>query len=162
MMPRVSQAVAAETRRKIINVSFEIAMSEGFDKLTFSTIAKKAGISRSGINAHFKLKADLVNVLTPMFAEVIERPLIFTSPDAFFTSWVYAIHHEPEFIKAVKHAGAIISPQAGVKGLFARIDGDPVETERCIYMSIGYAVVHLSSTEKPVEECHPDTAALPV
>ena len=72
-MPRVSQAVAAETRRKIINVSFEIAMNEGFDKLTFGTIAKKAGITRSGINAHFKLKADLIDVLTPMFAEVIEK-----------------------------------------------------------------------------------------
>ncbi|MGF1756466.1 TetR family transcriptional regulator [Photobacterium sagamiensis] len=162
MMPRVSQAVAAETRRKIINFSFEVAMNDGLDKLTFSTIAKKVGIARSGINAHFKLKADLVNVLTPMFAEVIERPLIFTSPDAFFTSWVYAIHHEPEFIKAVKHADAIISPQTGVKGLFAKIDGEPAKIERCIYMSLGYAVVHLSKPGLPAEELQPDDAVVAV
>ncbi|MCG7584923.1 TetR/AcrR family transcriptional regulator [Photobacterium sp. OFAV2-7] len=157
-MPRVSQAVAAETRRKIVNVSFDIAMNEGFDKLTFGTIAKKAGITRSGINAHFKLKADLIDELTPMFAEIIEKPLIFSSPDAFFTSWVYAIHHEPEFVKAISHAGAIISPRSGVKGLFERIAGEPADVERCIYMSIGYAVVHLSNNddatpeEQPIEE----------
>ncbi|MGR5150049.1 TetR/AcrR family transcriptional regulator [Photobacterium alginatilyticum] len=156
-MPRVSQAVAAETRRRIINVSFDIAMNEGFDKLTFGTIAKRAGITRSGINAHFKLKADLVDVLTPMFAEVIEKPLIFSSPDAFFTSWVYAIHHESEFVKAISHAGAIISPRSGVKGLFERIAGEPADVERCIYMSIGYAVVHLtgngdSQSETEAEE----------
>ncbi|WP_299018303.1 TetR/AcrR family transcriptional regulator [uncultured Photobacterium sp.] len=146
-MPRVSQAVAAETRRKIINVSFEIAMNEGFEKLTFGTIAKKVGITRSGINAHFKLKADLITELKPMFIEIIKRPLIFTSSDAFFTSWVYAIHHEAEFIKALKHAGPIISPSQEAKGLFDQIVGDETDIDRCIYMSIGYAVVHLSQEE---------------
>ncbi|PSW10306.1 TetR/AcrR family transcriptional regulator [Photobacterium rosenbergii] len=146
-MPRVSQAVAAETRRKIINVSFEIAMNEGFEKLTFGTIAKKAGITRSGINAHFKHKADLIDVLIPMFVEIIDKPLIYTSPDAFFTSWVYAIHHDQDFVKAISHSGAIISPQRGVKGLFEKIAGDPAEVERCIYMSIGYAVVNLAENE---------------
>lgn len=151
-MPRVSQAVAAKTRQKIIEESFDIAMNDGFDNLTFGTIAKRVGIARSGINAHFKLKADLINELRPMFAEIIERPLIFTSPDAFFTSWVYAIHHEPEFIKAINHAGAIISPQMGLQGLFKKIAGDPKEVERCIYLSIGYAVVHLSPQKPEFEE----------
>ncbi|MGF1761204.1 TetR/AcrR family transcriptional regulator [Photobacterium sagamiensis] len=151
-MPRVSQAVAAKTRQKIIEVSFDIAMNDGFDNLTFSTIAKRVGIARSGINAHFKLKADLINELTPLFAEIIERPLIFTSPDAFFTSWVYAIHHEPEFVKAISQSEAIISPKKGVKGLFGKIAGDPKEVERCIYLSIGYAVVHLSQEEPEFAE----------
>ncbi|WP_084419444.1 TetR/AcrR family transcriptional regulator [Photobacterium sp. J15] len=143
-MPRVSQAVAAETRRRIVDISFDIAMNEGFENLTFGTIAKKVGITRSGINAHFKLKADLIAELKPMFLEIITRPLIFTSPDAFFTSWVYAIHHETEFVKAVKHIGPIISPLQGLSSIFDAIRGEQTDIERCIYMSLGYAIVHLS------------------
>jgi len=146
-VPRVSQAVAAITRQKIIDASFDIAMNEGFDNLTFSAIAKKVGIARSGINAHFKLKADLINELKPLFSEVIEHPLIFTSPDAFFTSWIYAIHNDQEFIKAIRHSGAITTTKMGYAGLFSKISGEPKEVERCIYLSLGYAVVHLSEEE---------------
>ena len=57
-MPRVSQEVAKQTRKRIIESAIKIVTLEGSKHLTFSNIAKKAEISRSGINCHFKRKED--------------------------------------------------------------------------------------------------------
>ncbi|MGF1760882.1 TetR/AcrR family transcriptional regulator [Photobacterium sagamiensis] len=146
-MPRVSQAEAAKTRQKIIEVAFDIIMNEGFENFTFSKVTKRVGITRSGINAHFKLKSDLLAELTPLFSAIISKPLIFSSPELFFTSWVYAINNNNEFIKAIVNAEPVIPKSSGLNRLLSKIKGDSKEVECCIYMSIGYAVMNLPNAE---------------
>ncbi|NOH98110.1 TetR/AcrR family transcriptional regulator [Vibrio sp. 99-70-13A1] len=51
------------TKQKIVDAAFEITMAGGFDSATFSEIANKAGVSRSGINSHFKRKSDIAEEL---------------------------------------------------------------------------------------------------
>ena len=53
-MPRVSKEESDLTKQKIIQVSIDIVLEEGYEHLTFSNIALRANISRSGTNAHFK------------------------------------------------------------------------------------------------------------
>ncbi|MGF1754813.1 TetR/AcrR family transcriptional regulator [Vibrio makurazakiensis] len=130
------------TRQKIIDTAFNITMNEGFDKATFVHIAKTAGISSSGINAHFDRKSDIAAVLAPMYAQIIKKPLRFGSPDEFFKSWVSAFDNNAEFKRAVLTAGPIIPKLDGVKGLFDAIDGNPEDVQKCVYMCMGYAVIH--------------------
>ncbi len=48
-----------ETRAAILDAAVNIAAVDGFDALTFGTLAEKARLSKSGLFAHFGSKTDL-------------------------------------------------------------------------------------------------------
>lgn len=141
-MGKATAEKAAITRQKIIDIAFEITMKEGFEKATFVHIARSAGISSSGINAHFARKSDIAEELVPIYSKIIKRPLRFDSPESFYQSWVIAFNTDKVFRSAIQTAGPIIPKLHGVKGLFDSISGKKDEVERCIYMCVGYAVVN--------------------
>jgi len=146
-MPRVSQKEAQKTRAKIIDVALQLISLDGFSALTFTNIAKAAKIGRSSINNHFKKKQDLIDALRPLIASMVEQRLNFSSGQAFYDSWVFAIEHDGEFRKVINGLSIVINSDAGVDGLKKRIEGDPDVAEQFIYMAIGYAVVNLSHYE---------------
>lgn len=150
-MPRASRAEAEETRRKIIEVSFDIAMNEGIENLTFSNIAKRLKIARSGTNAHFKKKSDILKEIEPKIKIIIKHYLDFDSPESFYDSWVYAIDNESEFVKAILASGGLISPTRGIGGLFNLIRGDENEVKKSVLMAIGYAVLSLDDGKEEGE-----------
>ncbi|MGF1908151.1 TetR/AcrR family transcriptional regulator [Vibrio kasasachensis] len=133
---------AEKTINKIIETTMNITLNEGFDKATFAYIAKLAGISKSGINAHFDRKSDIAAALAPLYAEIIKRPLKFDSPEEFYCSWVEAFNNDSTFKAAILTAESIIPQLDGVKGLFDAINGDPDEVQRCVYMCVGYSVIN--------------------
>ena len=141
-MPRVSQAVAKQTRQNIIDAAIKIITLEGAEMLTFSHIAKKANISRSGINCHFKRKEDLLAVVEPVLAERVSQALDFSSPESFYQSFKTAVDEDRMFRNVIKNSGKVFEKEKGPKELLEIINGDPEEVKKAVYMAIGYAVVH--------------------
>lgn len=143
-MPRVSQEVARQTRQNIIDASIKIITLEGGDKLTFSHIAKKANISRSGINCHFKRKEDLLQEIKPALAERIHQALDYSNPTAFYTTWKSAVDEDRMFRNLIKNSGYVFDDKEGAIGLSELIQGDDAEEIiEVIYKAIGYAVVNV-------------------
>ena len=142
-MPRVSQEVAKQTRQRIISSAIQIVTLEGSQNLTFSNLAKKAGISRSGINCHFKRKEDLMDEIRPVLAERVEQALDFSSPDNFFQSWRNAVDNDRMFRNLITKIDYIIDGKTGTASLIRKIQGDKDEVLRTTYMAIGYAVIHI-------------------
>ena len=142
-MPRVSQIEAQKTREKIIQVTLNLLISEGFEALTFTRIAQNANIGRSSINNHFKKKQDLLDEIRPHITKMIEQRLDFSHGEKFYASWVLAIEQDREFRKIIKGLDIMISSDAGITGLKDRFQEDKQNAEKFIYMAIGYAIVNL-------------------
>ncbi|MCG6278747.1 TetR/AcrR family transcriptional regulator [Vibrio vulnificus] len=80
--------MAKKTHQNIIDASFKILLLEGYEHLTYTHIAEKTGVSRSCVNGHFKKKEELLDELKPKAVEHIIQALEFSSPEAFYLSWV--------------------------------------------------------------------------
>lgn len=141
-MARVTPEKSAMTRKKIIDAAFEITMAGGFELATFTEIARVAGVSRSGINAHYKRKTDIAAELAPIYRRIINSALVFDSCETFYESWVKAFNENAQFRAAITTAGPIISSADGLRGLFNLIQGEREEIERCVYMAVGYSVIN--------------------
>ncbi|MCW8332113.1 TetR/AcrR family transcriptional regulator [Photobacterium sp. SDRW27] len=141
-MPRVSQAVARQTRQKIIDSAYHIVLKEGIEQLTFSNIANRAGISRSGINAHFKRKEDLYFELRGMVSERMKTVFNYNSPQEFYDCWVSNFNSDPEFRRIIISAGAFFSMEEGINKLKDTIKGNPVEIDMYLKMAVGHSVIH--------------------
>lgn len=153
-MPRVSQHQATLTKQRIIDAALNIVLNNGLDALTFTNIANKAEIGRSNINNHFKKKHDLIGELRPLLANVIVKPLRFTSTDDFYLSWQQAIKTNREFGHAISVAEPFFSQEQGIAGLKNLFKPGEPNVENTIYMAIGYALVNLPKylSNYPLEE----------
>ncbi len=58
-MTAVATPKGQGTRRAVINKALDLASTLGLEGLTIGVLAKKAGLSKSGLYAHFKSKEDL-------------------------------------------------------------------------------------------------------
>ena len=142
-MPRVSQAVAKQTRQNIIDASIKIIVLEGRDKMTFSHIAKKANISRSGINCHFKRKEDLLREIKSSLFERVHQALDFSSANAFYQSWKSAVDEDRMFRNIITNLDDVFNGKDGVESLAELIQGNEKDIQNAIYMAIGYAVINV-------------------
>jgi len=140
-MPKVSQAVAEETRRRIIRCSFEIVVQQGEDALSFLSIANAANISRSGIGAHFKRKEHLLNEIRPMLEALILEPLDLSSPDKFLKSWIKVIDEDAGYRQLLTNCKNIMESVGGAKNLIDMIQGDKKEVKDALCYAIGYATI---------------------
>lgn len=144
-MPRVNQCRSEITRQKIIDSAFELLIESDDTKLTFTNIAKRAGIGRSGINVHFKRKQDLLNVLYPYALDIVLSSLDFSSPDAFFRSWKAILASNLHVQNIVKKSELFVTSKEALTLLMAKIPGDRNEAEAIILVAIGYSNILLKS-----------------
>ena len=143
-MAKATAQEAALTRQKIIDTALLITLEQGFDKVTLGNIAKAIPMSRSGINTHFAKKDDIARELEPILTKILYQTLDFNSCEAFYHSWVKALHNSSEFRSSISVLGPIIPPDKGFTGLMALIQGEDKQMiEATIYRAIGYAVVNL-------------------
>ncbi|MGR5149450.1 TetR/AcrR family transcriptional regulator [Photobacterium alginatilyticum] len=142
-MPRVSQAVARQTRQRIIDSAMALLLTEGYEVLTFSRLAKEANISRSGINAHFKRKEDLLEVMGSLVSDKIRMLINYSSPRAFYNAWVHEIDHNREFRLLINSAHLFASRDKGIADLKRSIVGNKREVDMYINMAIGYAMLNI-------------------
>lgn len=68
------------TRTRVLREALSLAGSVGFTGLTFGTLAGQAGISKSGLFAHFESKEDLqiqtLHLAEEMFVDRVLRPAV--------------------------------------------------------------------------------------
>lgn len=142
-MAKATQAEAAITRQKIVDAAMHITLTKGFEHVTIGNLGKIVGISRSGVNCHFKKKEDLIKVLEPRLSRILRDPLDFSSIEAFEASWKDALETNKNFAAAVKSCGPVIPSQKGMDSIASRIDADTNAAMESVYKCIGYAVYHL-------------------
>ncbi|WP_407333671.1 TetR/AcrR family transcriptional regulator [Enterovibrio sp. 27052020O] len=67
-----------QTREQILSIAFEMASEEGLESLTIGELAKRVGMSKSGLFAHFNsrsnLQAAVVEYAGERFAERVIAP----------------------------------------------------------------------------------------
>jgi AcrR family transcriptional regulator len=79
---QVSKTVpkSERTKSRVLREALALASRVGFSGLTFGTLAEQAGISKSGLFAHFDSKEDLqiqtLRVAEEMFVERVLRPAV--------------------------------------------------------------------------------------
>jgi len=142
MMPRVSQAEAKLTRQRIIDASLKILVQEGVAEMSFAKIAKKAKISRSGINAHFKRKENIYEELRPLLKEMILTPLDLSSPDNFLQSWIKILDENPQYRQMLTNADRVMGGERAATNLLTIIEGKREEVRDAVYYALGYALVN--------------------
>ncbi|OAN18259.1 transcriptional regulator [Photobacterium jeanii] len=73
------------TREHILATAFDVASNSGLDSLTIGTLASVAGMSKSGLFAHFKSKENLqvavVEFAGAQFVERVIQPARIAEPD---------------------------------------------------------------------------------
>lgn len=78
--PAASQPKAERTKSRVLREALALASRVGFSGLTFGTLAEQAGISKSGLFAHFESKEDLqiqtLRVAEEMFVERVLKPAV--------------------------------------------------------------------------------------
>jgi AcrR family transcriptional regulator len=92
-----STAKGEETRAQILAAAVEQASAWGFESLTIGTLAEKAGLSKSGLFAHFGSRLELqiaaVDEAARQFAELVFLPAMkaprgLKRLDAIFENWI--------------------------------------------------------------------------
>lgn len=77
------------TRHNILTYAFQMASEDGLESLTIGELAKKVGMSKSGLFAHFKSKDNLqVAVLeyaNQVFVEKVLAPARLAAPENYET-----------------------------------------------------------------------------
>lgn len=141
-MPKVSQEVARETRRRIIRCSLDIVVKKGEKSLSFQTIADAANISRSGINAHFKRKEHLFDEIRPMLSEMILAPLDLSSPEGFLATWKKVIDNDADYRQLLTNCSDIMESDGGAKNLLTLIEGDSQKVKDAVCYAVGYAKIY--------------------
>ncbi len=83
-MPRRSQAQAQETRRDLLRRAVNLASAHGLEGLSIGGLASAAGISKSGLFAHFGSKEELQLATVEAAAEVFRAqvPGSLAAPEA--------------------------------------------------------------------------------
>jgi len=141
-MPRVSQAEAKLTRQRIVDASLKILIQEGVAEMSFAKIAKKAKISRSGINAHFKRKENIYEELRPILKEMILAPLDLSSPDEFLKSWIKNLDENPQYRQMLINTDRVMGGERAASNLLSIIEGRREEVRDAVYYALGYALVN--------------------
>ena len=70
---RRQRADGARSRQAILKAAIELATVEGLDGLSIARLAEHAGMSKSGLFAHFNSKEDLQLATIDAAAEMFER-----------------------------------------------------------------------------------------
>lgn len=71
---------SGQTKARVLREALTLASKVGFAGLTFGTLAEQAGLSKSGLFAHFESKEDLqihaLHLAETMFVERVLRPAV--------------------------------------------------------------------------------------
>ncbi len=80
MSPEVNSSKGAATRELILSRALEMAEAKGLDALTIGTLAEAAGMSKSGLFAHFGSREDLqlavLEVAVRQFTDEVFAPAV--------------------------------------------------------------------------------------
>jgi AcrR family transcriptional regulator len=97
--PVISEPVNARSRRTrttLLEAARAILQEEGFEALTMTAVADRAGVTRRGVYLHFPTRAELVGAIYDHVAEVeglaISLDRVWSAPDAVSALDEWAAH----------------------------------------------------------------------
>ncbi|MGF1691986.1 TetR/AcrR family transcriptional regulator [Photobacterium kagoshimensis] len=94
-MPKRSKEDTEITIQTIMDAVVDQLLTLGYDKMSYTTLSKQTGISRTGISHHFPKKSDFANAMDGrIFKLFIEKLELDSDLDAFIASWVAALDDE--------------------------------------------------------------------
>lgn len=94
-MPKRSKEDTEITIQKIMDAVVDQILTLGYDKMSYTTLSKQTGISRTGISHHFPKKQDFANALDGrIFRLFVEMLDLDNGLDGFVSSWLAALDNE--------------------------------------------------------------------
>jgi len=101
-MPRKSRAETKITIQKILDAVADQLIQQGYDRMSYTSLSKQTGISRTGISHHFPKKKHFMSALDEriydMFIAHLELDARLTE---FSESWLTSLA-SPEFISILR------------------------------------------------------------
>ncbi|KLV04147.1 transcriptional regulator [Photobacterium aquae] len=94
-MPKRSKEDTEITIQTIMDAVVDQILTLGYDKMSYTTLSKQTGISRTGISHHFPKKQDFANALDGrIFRLFVERLDLDNGLNTFSESWIAALDDE--------------------------------------------------------------------
>ncbi|MGF1687955.1 TetR family transcriptional regulator [Photobacterium japonica] len=94
-MPKRSKEDTEITIQTIMDAVVDQILTLGYDKMSYTTLSKQTGISRTGISHHFPKKQDFANALDGrIFCLFIEKLDLNAGLQEFVNSWLSALDDE--------------------------------------------------------------------
>ena len=94
-MPKRSKEDTEITIQKIMDAVVDQILTLGYDKMSYTTLSKQTGISRTGISHHFPKKQDFANALDGrIFRLFVDKLDLDNGLDGFKSSWLRALDDE--------------------------------------------------------------------
>ncbi|KLV08080.1 MULTISPECIES: TetR family transcriptional regulator [Photobacterium] len=94
-MPKRSKEDTEITIQTIMDAVVEQILTLGYDKMSYTTLSKQTGISRTGISHHFPKKQDFANALDQrIFSMFVEKLELEKGVEGFADSWLTALSDE--------------------------------------------------------------------
>jgi AcrR family transcriptional regulator len=101
-MPKRSKEDTEVTIQLIMDAVVDQLINLGYDKMSYTTLSKQTGISRTGISHHFPKKTDFTLALDDRMHNMFIGHLdLCDSLDTFSESWMIALS-KPEFTSILK------------------------------------------------------------
>lgn len=91
-MPKRSKEDTEITIQTIMDAVVDQLLTLGYDKMSYTTLSKQTGISRTGISHHFPKKTDFANALDGrIFMLFVDKLDLDNGIDGFKSSWLAAL-----------------------------------------------------------------------
>lgn len=101
-MPKRSKEDTEVTIQKIMDAVVDQLIRLGYDKMSYTSLSRQTGISRTGISHHFPKKTDFASSLDDRIFNTLVSHLDFSdSVDTFAASWQKALSNA-EFIALIR------------------------------------------------------------
>ncbi|WP_407330533.1 TetR/AcrR family transcriptional regulator [Enterovibrio sp. 27052020O] len=143
-MAKNTKEGAQQTEALIYQTIIDIFMAQGWDAVTYGSIAKRTGLSRSGIQRVVPTKESMTDAFQGQVLQYITGLIDATSRQTIKTSWRAALEHSP-FVHCVKYLLSSVNDDfggreksaAGLQKLFDRY-GQAIVIEL-----LGMSIAHL-------------------
>ncbi|GLT17847.1 transcriptional regulator [Vibrio zhanjiangensis] len=101
-MPKRSKEDTEITIQKIMDAVVDQLLRLGYDKMSYTTLSKQTGVSRTGISHHFPKKLDFITALDErIFKMFVEHLNVEESLQDFSESWNSALDNA-EFLAILR------------------------------------------------------------
>lgn len=152
-MPKKTKAETKITIQKISDAVADQLLKLGYDKMSYTTLSKQTGISRTGISHHFPKKIDFMTELDGRMYRMLESHLELDGKlENFSESWLNSLR-QPEFISILRtlfhHIVAIENSEkpvsTGIDKLYQTLNNKyGVESKKELEWLIGKSLIEIN------------------
>ncbi|WP_028863773.1 TetR family transcriptional regulator [Psychromonas aquimarina] len=113
-MAKNSQQDARLTEQRIHQAIIDIFMEQGWQAVTYGSLAKHTGLSRGGVQRIVPSKEAMLNAFQGQIFQFVTGKLDFTTSAALFKSWNESLDN-PQFRHCIKYLITAVNADSGGK-----------------------------------------------